>query len=303
MLRKWGEQVIRSRQYASGFALVTAFFSCFDLPIRWLSAVIIALMVLQNGPKQGLIVTAWAMLPAVAMFCLGQYGISIDFVLYYILALSFAAVLRKYSWINVIQVAGLLGIVGVVIVYFFVPEWQSFLTSQLTARVKELKNFTLFNFRATDIDLWVNYAGLIATGLWAFATLIKNLLILFLARSWQSVIIPMIALQKECIAIRMHYLTSLLLMGLILIGSFFINSALFLNIFIVALVPFFISGLSLLHAISSTKKNGNTFLFIFYLLFIFLSPSLIMLLSLIGWIDSFVNVRKRLVVNDAIIEE
>ncbi len=305
LVRKWGEQIVRSRQHASGVALVFAFFSFFNLPILWLSLsiIIIALVTLQNGPKQGLLVIAWAILPAVAMLCLGHYAIFINIaILHYLMVWCFAVLLRKHNaWTQVLQLSSFLGIVAIVGIYFLAPDLKSGLVAEFSALIKEYKNFSFLNFSPSDLDLWTSYLGLFAIGILALATLLANLMVLFLARWWQSLIVPTVSLQKECLLVRVHYSSSLVLITLA--AGLALNTGLFVNILLVALMPFMLSGLSLLHAYTVNKKNGNTILFIFYVLFLFLSPYLMMLLSLIGWLDSFINVRKRFTVKNSLIED
>jgi hypothetical protein len=296
MVRKWGELIIRSRQYASGLALVVAFFSFFDLPIGWLSTVIIALITLQNGPVEGLMVTAWAILPAVAMLWLGQYTLFLNIlILHYLIVWVFAVVLRKHTWVNVLQLSALLGMTAIILIHYFIPEVQSWLVNQITSAVKD-KTITIFSYKLANIDVWMKYIGSFAVGLMALMINLANLMTLFLARWWQSNIVSVISIQKECYTIRMHYVVSLSLV--ILAMGLYVDSILFLNVFILALVPFIFSGLSLLHMFAATKKNGSIIMVIFYLLFLFLSPYIALLLTFMGWLDSFFNFRKKIVLND-----
>jgi hypothetical protein len=301
MLKKWGEQVLRSRQYAAGLALVFAFLSFFDLPVGWVSTVIIALITLQNGPRQGAIIMAWAILPAVAMLSLGHYLIFINvFLLHYFVVWGLAVLLRKNGWMNVLQVASLCGITTVVAMYFFAPDLQSSLVHQLTDIAKEYKSVAIFNLRPADFNLWLDYLGMVAMGLLALATILTNLLVVLLARGWQSMMAPLVSMQKECYNIRIHYPAAIVLVALI--AGLYLNANLMINVLIIAFIPFVVAGLSLLHAYATTKKVGNIIMFVFYVLFLFLSPYLMMLLSLMGWVDSFVNFRKRFVVENAVVD-
>jgi hypothetical protein len=302
VVRKCGDQIVRSLQYASGLALVVAFLSFFNIPIGWLSTVIIALVTLQNGPRKGFVVMAWAILPAVAMLSLGQYLLFFNvFVLHYLVIWGLAIFLRRSTWATIIQAVSLLGIIAIFLIYYFAPDLQNWLVSQLTAIVKDYKSISIFNIKAADFDLWVSYISLFGIGLLGLAFIVINLIILFLARWWQSLVTPMVNIQKECYGIRIHYLSSLLLLALA--ACLYINSSLMANVLVVALVPFIISGLSLFHGYLATKKSGNIIMFIFYILFLFLSPYFVMLLSLMGWIDSFINLRKKYLVDNAIEEK
>lgn len=300
LVRKWGEQIIRSRQYAAGIALVVAFFAFFNLPIGWLSTVVIALVTLQNGPKQGIVVLSWAVLPAVALLCLGEYGVFINIgILHYLVVWGLAATLRRHhSWAQVIQLAALMGVISVVGIYFLAPDLQNWLVNQLTTMVKEYKNFSFFNLQSVEIESWLKYIEWFATGLLALAIILANLTTLFFARWWQSIIVPTMSLHKECYAIRMPYLCSILLTTFLV--ALYFNVSLFVNVIIVALIPFILSGLSLLHAYLATKKNGSVILFVFYMLFLFLSPYLVFVLSFLGWLDSFINFRKKFLTSSAV---
>jgi hypothetical protein len=301
MVRRWGEQVIRRQQYASTLALIFAFLSFFNLPIGWLSSVIIALVTLQNGPQRGLMVIAWAILPAVAMLCLGNYVIFIDVVLHYLLAWALAVMLRRSSsWLSLLNYSALLGVFSVIVIHYFAPELQSWLSSQIASIAKEYQSVSMFKISSSDMDAWLNYINLFATGLLVLATLLSNLFFVMLARWWQSQVVTGINLQKECQEVRGHYVAALLLP--LVVAGLYLNSLLFFNILIVAIMPFVFCGLSILHAFSATKKNGGIFLIVFYGIFVFLAPYVVMFLTMSGWLDSFLNFRKKFIVAN-IVEE
>lgn len=301
MVRRWGEQIIRRLQYAATIALIFAFLSFFNLPVGWISSVVIALVTLQNGSQRGLMVIAWAILPAVAMLCLGNYIIFIDVVLHYLLAWSFAAILRRSSsWMTLLNASALVGVFGVFAIVYFVPELQSWLQSQITSLLKEYQSASVFKISSSNIESWIDYLKLFATGLLVLVTLLTNLFIVLLARWWQSQVVTGINLQKECQEVRCHYLSALLLP--LVIAGLYLNSLLFFNILMVVMMPFVFCGLSILHAFTATKKNGGIFLIIFYGIFVFLAPYVVMLLTMSGWLDSFLNFRKKFIVANVVEE-
>jgi hypothetical protein len=300
-IRKFGEQLLRSQQYACAAALMVAFLSFFELPIGWLSSVIIALVTLQQGARSGLVVAAWAILPAVAMLYLGQYAIFINIALHYLLVLSFALLLRRSnSWINLLQLSTILGISAVLIVNFFIPEFQVWLVKQLTIAMKEYQNIGIFNLQKQSVELWLQYANYFALGMLVLVAGLSNLIILFMARWWQSSIVSVVSVRQEFHATRIHYTASLCL--ILLLTGLCYNSALISNLLIVAIMPFIFCGLSLLHSYSATKKNGSIWLVVVYALFIFLSPCILLALIVFGWLDSFLNFRKKFILGDEIEE-
>lgn len=299
LVRKWGEHILRSRQYAAGAALVFAFFSFLDLPVGWISGAIIALVTLQSGTRQGLNIMVWAMLPALAMLYLGQYALFCEqFVLHMVLVFCLAIILRMTNaWMTVLKLSALLGIVAVVAIHFMAPELQAWLAKQITGMTKDLKSLTFFNMSVAQSDALVKTLCQLATGLVSLSLLWTNLMTLFLARWWQSLLNSSVNVQKEFYQLRVHPIAVIALLAL-MVGLHFDN-ALFSNVLIVAAMPFIIAGLSLLHTLAATKKNGNTILFAFYMLFFFLSPYVMAFLTLVGVVDSFVNFRKRVAMGSA----
>jgi hypothetical protein len=302
-VRKWGEQAIRRQQYAATLALIFAFLSFFDMPlIGWLSSVLIALVTLQNGARQGLMVIIWAILPGVAMLCLGQYAVFLDILcLQFLLSWGFALILRQYgSWMVLMQSSAGLGVLGVMIIHFFFPGVQASLVSQLSAIAKDYHSMTMFKIQPSDIDYWFNYFSLFATSMLAIKVLTSNLLVVLLARWWQSSVIPTINLQKEFYQMRLHYFAAIVL--IVLTFGVRYDSTLFFNILVVAVMPFVFCGLSVLHTLCATKKNGSVFLSVFYVLFVFLSPYILACLTVLGWLDCFLDFRKKFIVEEAVKE-
>lgn len=302
LVRKWGEHIVRSRQYAAAIALVFAFLSFFDLPVGWISTVVIALVTLQGGARQGLIVMSWTVLPAVAMLYLGQTALFLNVVLlHYLIAWLFALTMRRYNSVAILlQMSAVLASMAVLIIHLYIPDLQAWWINQLTAIAKEYKSVVGFGIQSKAIDIWLQYATVIATGLLVVAVLITNLFKFFLARSWQSFINPSVDIKKECHQIRLHYLSAIALIALI--AGVYFNTQLFMNIFPVAVIPFAIAGLSLIHAFCGTKKNGVIVLVIVYSLLIVFSQYILLLLTTLAWLDSFFNFRKKFV-SENIVEE
>jgi hypothetical protein len=300
-IRKLGEQLLRSQQTACAAALIVAFLSFLDLPIGWLSSVIIALVTLQQGARAGLMVAAWAILPAAAMLYLGQYAIFINVAVHYLLVLSFALLLRRNnSWINLLQLSALLGMGGVLIVNFFIPEFQVWLVNQLTITMKDYQHVAMFNIQKQSVELWLQYANYFALGMLVLVAGLSNLIILFMARWWQSSVVPVVSVQKELHATRIHYAASLCF--ILLLAGLYYTSPLITNLLVVAIIPFIFCGLSLLHSYSATKKNGSILLAVMYGLFVFLSPCILFALIVFGWLDSFLNFRKKFILGNEIEE-
>jgi hypothetical protein len=294
------EHIARSRQHAATVALVFAFLSFFDLPVGWVAAVIIAFVTLQKGPKEGLVVLAWAILPAVAMLYLGHTAIFLDtFLLHYFLTWIFAVIFHRYkSWTVLLQLAAVLGIIAVLGVhtYYAHADIQNWWTGQINFFLKDFKLAEILGITPKQMQIWVQYFAMLATGISAAGIALTNLLNLFLARWWQSLLNTSIQLRQEYYRIRMNYMASLSL--LLIAAAVLIQGQLFIDVLPIAAMPFVFAGLSLLHTFCANKKNGVLLLIIFYGLSVVLCFYAAILLTLASFADSFNIKRKINVISD-----
>jgi hypothetical protein len=299
-MRRLIEHIARSRQYAATVALVFAFLSFFDLPVGWVTTVIIAFVTLQKGPKEGAVVLAWAILPAAAMLYLGYTAVFLDiFLLHYLLTWIFAVIFHRYkSWAVLLQLAAVLGIIAVLGVhtYYTHVDIQNWWVGQINYFLKDFKLAETLGIAPKQMQIWAQHFAMFATGVSAVGIALANLLNLFLARWWQSLLNTSIQLRQEYYRIRMNYMASLSL--LLIAAAALIQRQLFIDFLPIAVMPFVFAGLSLLHTFCANKKNGALLLTIFYGLSIVLCFYVAILLTLASFADSFNIKRKINVISD-----
>lgn len=300
LIKRWGEQVIKRQQYAATLALIFAFLSFFNLPVGWISSVVVTLVTLQHGARQGAMTLAWAMLPAFAMLCLGNIAVFVNIMLFqYLLAMGFALVLRRYaSWMTLFQAATALGILTVAVIILFLPDVHQWLITQIDLLIKEAQALSTYKMQPAVFDAWLNNFNHVATAGVVAGLILVNMLTVFVARKWQSEVVSNINLKKECRYLRTHYYAAFALAGLI--GGLYFDNLFFLNLLVVASIPFIFSGLSIVHVFAAAKKNGTVYLLIFYALLILFMPYMIVFLTLLGWLDAFVNVRRKFIVENVV---
>lgn len=293
IINKYGMKIITNRSYAAGVALVFAFLSFFDIPVGWMSTIIIGLITLQQGMRSGAYIIAWAILPAVAMLYLGQTFIFVNvLILHYLLIWIFSGIFRRtQDWGFILQIAASLGILAVCGVHLYNPDIQQWWLIQFNAFLKEIAANNSFGINIKFLQAYADYITTMATGVMTLMVLISNLMNLLLARWWQLSLKGSKSLKQECYQVRVHFVT---VIGLILIfAGLLIDSKLFIDLLPLALMPFIISGWSFFHAYLAGKKRATVWLIIFYSLFILLSPYVLTFLSVLGVVDSLVNMRKR----------
>lgn len=293
LLSSYGMKIVSNRHYAAGVALAFAFLSFFDVPVGWLSTVIIGLVTLHRGLKNGAFIIAWAILPAVAMLYLGYTSVFINILLLrYLLIWIFAGIFRKYqNWGLLLQIAMVLGILAVCGVHLFIPDIGEWWLTQLNTFLKEMDTSNAMLVNVKFLQSLSSYVTLLATGTMALIILLSNLMNLLLARWWQLILKSSRGLRQEFYQIRVHSSTILALLFVIL--GVFTQVKLFMDLLPLVLMPFIIAGLSLYHAFLVGKKRATLWLVLFYVLLILLSPYVLILLALLGVIDSVVDLRKR----------
>ncbi len=278
---------------AAWLALVFALLPFVGLPTTWISELIIALVTLRLGARAGLIIIAWAALPAIALSYLGETALFINMVVFRCFLLwGLAMILRRYrSWSYVIQASALVGLIGVLCCHFFWPDLQNWWLTRLTEFLKQPQMQWLVNQKSVNIQTFTQSFSQYATGLFAVVVLATNLMLLLLARAWYSSLYSPGTFRREFYNLRVGYLPGIIMLcgvGLVLMGLSWAK-----DIFAILLLPFVFAGLSLVHLLASTKKQKTIILVVFYVGLVLLFPYSFLAVALLGWVDSWYNMRAR----------
>jgi hypothetical protein len=283
MLEKFGTVVMRGRLEACLAAFILAivpFLSGFALAIM-------ALVTLRKDMKEGGIVLLAILIPSFAMVILRHlpmiaYAGLVNIVIVWLLA----GILRAtYSWNWVLLLAGIIGLCGVIAIHVRHPDIAVWWQQKIQAYSQEAGG------SAAAQQSLVLLLSTIATGMQVGMLLIGDLVWLLLARGWQARLFNPGKLSEELRAIRLPKVAGLLivLLGLLAITT---DSVILLDCLPVLLMPLVLAAISVVHYVFKARSMHWFWVVIFYGMLILLFPYMLVLLVLVGLIDSMLNVRQ-----------
>ncbi len=286
-------------------AALLAFVFGFIPLFGWVSVVIVSLVTLRLGAREGAMVLMWAIVPDVVWAALGHprvllYGIVMGSLFVYLMAI----VLRETaSWGKVLEVTALLAGLGVVAVHLFHPDIVQWWMQQYQSYLNEVTKAVQISGDSAYQQSWqqtsamLQKAGVlkflagISTGATVAMALGGNLFNLLLGRLWQSSLYNPGALRKELYSVHIHRIACIVfaLCGLALWMKW---------LWVWDLVPlllllFIPSAISLVHVWASKRKHATTCLVIFYILLVVLSPYSVIALMAIALMDAAVDIRQQ----------
>lgn len=287
-MRALGILATRHLWLASFFALVFAV-----LPLLgWLAIVMMALVTLHNGAQRGFLVLMWACLPLLAMIIAGWHGLTVQASYFFVTAIvvwAMAAGLRRTrSWPLVLQLMAAVGIAAVLVLYLLLPQV-----------LQQLQNYVVQTLQHMDLKLeGVDQQQLIA--LWSQAVtrfLVASVLgfsclWLVLARWWQVTLFSPGQLRAELQTIRLNRYAALVVM-LLLVAVGFTSLPWLRAVTAVAVLPYSIAGLSVVHNFVTTKKLHTAWLVGFYVILVLAMGFVSVGLAVLAIIDSWCDLRQR----------
>lgn len=286
MLHRFASYVMRGRRQA---VIVGLLFTILPL-FGWVSNVIVSLVTLRKGAKEGAIVLLWVILPAVVVASLGNrliivYGIIGGSLFTYVLAL----VLRQtQSWKAVLTASLLLGLLAVLLVHLWIPNITEVWVKQFDHYALLAKN--QFNVAVNTAHL--QFFAKFATGFQIAFISLSVLINLIVARGFQSMLYNPGQLRPELKNVRLSLWEVLVFLAvgiLSLLGIVMAQDALP----VVGLI-FVLAGLSVFHAVVDLSNVANKWVFLFYVLLAVFFPYVAIALILFAVIDSVINLRYRL---------
>lgn len=252
--------------------------------LYWVSAAVVALVILRQGLSQGMNVLLAALLPGVAWYA-AQQEITVFIVV--LGAALMAVTLRiSVSLPKAIVVSTLSGFAVVGLMASLSPEWYGLLEKGATEYANNLAERA--PEASTALTPWI--LPMLVGGVAAFTQLftIGGLL---MARNWQSQLFNPGGFGEEFRQLRLPLWFGALVVIFTLVGS---ASPTFVGLVPVLLVPMFIGGISLIHGVVAIKQLSGQWLFAFYLSLLFFLPYMYALLILVALLDMLIDIRKRL---------
>lgn len=266
------------------------------IPGEILASIIIALITLRKGMKSGAVVLAFVALPAIGFLLHKQTSPFDVMFLQCVFVWALAGLFRRYhSWRLNFEVMVIAGVIMLAVFHLMVPDTAQFWMNLLIGFVKNLNATADTNIDVTQLTSQLAPFAPYLTGLLLFSMSSILFLELLVARRWDLRLSGKSEqFTQEFVTIHMGYFGAALL-SLALLGVIFHVDMARDCLFVLAL-PFMFSGLSYLHYL---VKRNRQLIYILVLLYVglfltFTSFKVILLLVLIGYVDSLYDFRKRL---------
>ncbi|MBL1278007.1 MAG: DUF2232 domain-containing protein [Ectothiorhodospiraceae bacterium] len=291
--------ILRGPSQAILVAVGTAVLAMLLPPLSVISGAVVALVTLRTGVRAGALVMlgSTVFVSLLAYMSLGNVVIGAVFLAMLWLPLWILAwVLREMrSLALATSVAGILGIVGVLVTYAILGDvaawWQQVLLTIFEPAMEAggpLADRELVTSILADLSK-------IMTGVAAAGMALNALMCLYLARAWQAQLFNPDGFRNEFHELRMGQRTAMVSMvfiavSLLPLGGF---SHMAGEIVIVILSLYVLQGLALIHAVVARKALHKAWLVVMYLVMMFVLPQLMALVAVLGLVDTWVDFRHR----------
>jgi hypothetical protein len=298
------QYIMRGPMQAILVTSVFAMVSMLQPPLTWLLAYIsgaaIALVTLQVGMRQGLMVTAGAALGSglMALLVLGTPVVAVIFVLILWMPVWLVAAVLTYtrSLALALKFAGGVGVVVVALVFMMVGDpvlmWQEVLSQikPVLAQAYKLDN-------DAQLQQLLDLTARVMTGAAAGYLVIGLVVSLFIGRAWQAMLFRPGAFGDEFNQLRFDKVTGLVMVAVVTMATLG-NMNFALNITIVFGAAYMFYGLGVVHGIVKSRGGSARWLAALYVLMVIAPPQVMMILALLGLVDTWVDFRSRFGLND-----
>ena len=191
-------------------------------------------------------------------------------------------------------VAGLIGILGVLIAYWWIGDisswWEGILQSIFKPVLDAGGTVEPESLKRAIVNLSKIMTGVAASGL-----VLNALLCLYLARGWQAQLFNPDGFRSEFHGLRLG--SAAALTGIVLAVLSFLPlgslSHVAVEMMIVVMSLFVLQGLAVVHAIVAIKKMHIAWLIVMYLVIMFILPQLMVAIALLGLMDTWLDFRRR----------
>lgn len=281
-MRALAQFVMRGPLQAGGVAVVTTAIPLFF----WIGAAVISLVILRLGIRQGLNIGLWALLPALGWAWLGQDPTALAVLLQAILV---ASVLRTSgSWERALLSGSFLAIATGLLLPMLYP---GLIDNLVQAGVQFYEQYNAEMARSFGDNLESVIRQTMNASM-AGTYLVTGVGMAMLARSWQAGLYNPGGFRQEFHALRLSPTVAVVCV-VIMVGG----SLTGLNPMLVGwagALPLLLAALALVHGVVGRKGLSGHWLVAFYLALVFLGPSLMILLLVLAFVDSWLDIRGRI---------
>lgn len=291
MLSRFAHFLLKKNRNA---ALVA--FLCSILPVFFgsISVIVVALVTLRKGMRDGFFVLAWGILPLLAQaFVDESYLFLAATMLAFVLAWGMAVLLRHFaSWSVLLEVCLLLGICAVFVSFAFqsvIEQWW----------VKQIHDYTQMIIeggfvQASEVPSETEILRLarVAFGVEVLLLILIAGMKLAVARWWEASLCKTVHFRQELLLAKFSR-WGLLLFILLALATALSESWLFVDALIPVTGLFIVAGLCMLHYWMQGYKYARFALLGFYIVLI-IFPYIVVLPLIFGLVDSGLNLRVKL---------
>lgn len=289
--------IMKNRMSAMTVASSLALLSIVMPPISIVSSATVALVTLRRGANEGLLVLLSACIAAATLgfFVLGDYQFAVAYALIlWVPVWLLSIVLREGKHLSLaLEIAAVLGILGVLGGYLFIPApaeyWQEILAVMIEP-MRQTQDIPLEHLEATVQAVSKYMIGILAAG-----SVTGLLLGLLLARWWQAKLYNPGGFKTEYLSLQMSQRFTLATLLVILVAFLTSDgiSEVAANIGVILFMLYSFVGMAIIHGFISAMKAKRFLLPAFYLL-IFVIPHMVLPVAIIGLTDTWLNLRKKI---------
>ena len=260
-------------------------------PVSVVSSAAVALVTLRRGASEGLTILVCSSLAAglLGFLSIGNY----QFALLYVMVLwlpvwLISIVLREGQHLSLaVEIAILIGILGVIGFYLYTPEpaamWKAVLSQMVPADAP-----------VADIQRTIDVLAHYMTGVVAAGSVFGLLFGLFLGRWWQANLYNPGGFKQEFLALDTK--PRLSIGSIVVVATALTSPGVFSeiawNVSILLFVLYTVTGTSVLHTVFSKMKLGRYMVPMLYIT-LFLIPHAMLLVALVGLSDPWLDLRKK----------
>jgi hypothetical protein len=287
--------IMRGRLQAMIVASTLALLSLIVPPVSIVSSATVALVTLRRGALDGLSVLGCSSIAAglLGYFLIGNY----QFALLYVMVLwipvwIISVVLREGRHLSLaIEIAILLGIIGVIGFYFYIDNpvsmWKKVLIQMVPA-----------NASVENIQHTIEMLAHIMTGVVAAGSVFGLLFGLFLGRWWQALLYNPGGFKQEFLSLKTQPRLALTSIAIVAFAWFASGtfSEIAWNVSILLFVLYTFIGSSILHTVFGRMKFARYLVPMFYVT-LFLIPHAMLPVAIVALIDPWLDLRKKIKLN------
>jgi hypothetical protein len=292
MLSRFAHFLLKKNKNAAMVA-----FLCSILPVFLgsISVIIVALVALRKGARDGFFVLAWGILPLLAQaFVEKSYVFFAAAILAYVLVWAMAVILRRCSsWSTLLEVCVLLSVAVVLVSFVFQSQIEQWWVKQIHNYMQMMVDQGLIQTNDKLSEVQVNELANITSGVEMLLLLLMAGFKLAVSRWWEGSVFKKISLRQELLHIKLNR-WELLLFFLLVLAAAVTTKMIFVTVLIPVAGFYAIAGLCMLHYWMQGYKYARLALLGFYMVLI-VFPYVVVLPLILGLVDSGLNLRVKLI--------